>query len=96
MKSNIITAAVVAVAALTSVAASAEIYNAYLFDQMKAPATKTRAEVKAEVLQAQREGALAGSSYNGAAAQQNLGAPSTEKAGAAPQAAAGQAKTSQR
>ena len=88
MKSNFITAAVVAVAALTSVAASAEGYNQYLFDQMKAPATKTRAEVRAELLQAQREGAVAGSGYNGAAAQQHLSAPSAEKAGAAPQAAA--------
>ena len=95
MKSNFITAAVVAVAALTSVAASAETYNSYLFDQMKAPATKTRAEVKAEVLQAQREGAVAGSSYTGAVAQQQLSAPSAEKAGAAPQAAAALVKTSQ-
>ena len=94
MKSKLIAATVVAVAALTSVAASAETFNSYLFDQMRAPSTKTRAEVKAEVLQARREGATASSSYNGAAAQQNLGAPHAEKAGAAPQAAADLAKTS--
>jgi hypothetical protein len=93
MKSNLIAAAVVSVAALTSVAASAETFNSYLFDQMTAPVTKTRAEVKAEVLQAQREGASASSGYNGALAQQNLGAPHAERAGAAPQAAAGQLKT---
>ena len=93
MKSNLIAAAVVAVATLTSVAASAETLNAYLFDQMQAPSTRTRAEVKAEVLQAQREGAPAASSYNGAIAQQNLGAPYAERAGAAPQAAADQVKT---
>ena len=93
MKSNLIAAAVVAVAALTSVAASAETFNSYLFDQMQAPTTKTRAEVKAEVLQAQREGASGASSYNGALAQQNLGAPHAERAGAAPQAAADQMKT---
>jgi hypothetical protein len=56
MKSNFIAAAVVAVAALTSVAASAESFNPYLFDQMQAPSTRTRAEVKAELQQAQREG----------------------------------------
>lgn len=95
MKSNFIGTAVLAVAALTSVAASAETFNSYLFDQMSAPATKTRAEVKAEVLQAQREGALAGSSYNGAAAQQTVSAPRADKAGASAQAAADLVKTSQ-
>jgi hypothetical protein len=93
MKSNFIAAAVVAVAALTSVAASAETFNSYLFDQMQAPATKTRAEVKSEVVQAQNAGSA--SSFNGATAQQNLGTPRAEKAGAAPQAAAGIVKTSQ-
>ncbi len=92
MKSNFVAAAVVAVAALTSVAASAETFNSYLYDQMKAPVTKTRAEVKAEVVQAQ--GANSASSYNGATAQQNLTAPRAEKAGAAPQAAAELVKTS--
>jgi hypothetical protein len=86
MKSNFIAAAVVAVAALTSVAASAETYNSFLFDQMQAPATKTRAEVKSEVVQAQS--ANSASSYNGATAQQGLSAPRAEKTGVAPQAAA--------
>ena len=93
MKSNFVVAAVVAVAALTSVAASAQTFNTYLFDQMQAPATKTRAEVKSEVLQAQNAGST--SSFNGATAQQNLGTPRAEKAGAAPQAAAEIVKTSQ-
>ena len=86
MKSNFIAAAVVAVAALTSVAASAETYNSFLFDQMQAPSTKTRAEVKSEVVQAQN--ANSASSYNGATAQQTLSAPRAEKTGTAPQAAA--------
>lgn len=93
MKSNFIAASVVAVAALTSVAASAQTFNSYLFDQMQAPATKTRAEVKSDLLQVQNAGSA--SSYNGATAQQNLGAPRAEKAGAAPQAAAEAVKTSQ-
>ncbi|MEO7886870.1 MAG: DUF4148 domain-containing protein [Polaromonas sp.] len=93
MKSNFIAATVVAVAALTSVAASAETFNSYLFDQMQAPATKTRAEVKSEVVQAQN--ATSASSYNGATAQQNLSAPRAEKTGTAPQAAAEAVKTSQ-
>lgn len=95
MKSKLIASAVVAVAALTSVAASAETFNSYLWDQMKAPSTKTRAEVKAEVLQAQREGATASAGYNGATAQQNLGAPQGDRPGAAPQAAADVVKSSQ-
>ncbi|MFC5522746.1 DUF4148 domain-containing protein [Polaromonas jejuensis] len=95
MKSNLIAAAVVAVAALTSVAASAETFNSYLFDQMQAPATRTRAEVKAEVLQAQREGSVAGAGYLGATGQQKASAPRVEKAGVAPQAAAELVKTSQ-
>jgi len=57
MKSSLIAAAVVALTALTAVLASADTFNPYLWDQMRAPATKTRAEVKAEVLQALREGA---------------------------------------
>ena len=93
MKSNFVAAAVVAVAALTSVAASAQPLNAFLLDQMQAPSSKTRAEVKSEVLQAQNANAASG--FNGATAQQNLGAPRAEKAGAAPQAAAELVKTSQ-
>ncbi len=93
MKSNFIAATVVAVAALTSVAAPAQTFNSYLFDQMQAPATRTRAEVKAETVQAQ--GAPAASSYNGVAAQQNLAAPRAEKTGASPQADAGLVKATQ-
>ena len=93
MKSNFIAAAVIAVAALSSVAASAQPLNAFLLEQMQSPSTRTRAEVKSEVLQAQN--ANAASSYNGATAQQNLAAPRAEKAGAAPQAAAELVKTSQ-
>ena len=81
MQSKLISAAVLAVAALTSVAASAEIYNSYLFDQMKAPASRTRAEVKAEVLQA-RQGATPvapGSANNGATEPQKASAPTAER-----------------
>lgn len=94
MKSKFFSAAVLSVAALTSMGASAEIYNSWMFDQMAAPAAKTRAEVKAEVLQAQ-SGAVSGSAYNGAIAQQKLGTPVAEKAGTAPQASAQAVKTSQ-
>ena len=94
MKSKFISTAVLAVAALTSLGASAEIYNSWMFDQMASPAAKTRAEVKAEVLHAQ-PGTASGSAYNGAIAQQKLAAPVAEKAGAAPQANAEQVKTSQ-
>lgn len=90
MKSNFIAAAVVAVAALSSVAASAQPLNGFLLEQMQAPSSKTRAEVKTEVLQAQNANAASG--YNGATAQQNLGAPRAEKTGTAPQAAAELAK----
>ena len=93
MKSNFVAAAVVAVAALTSVAASAQPLNSFLLEQMQAPATKTRAEVKSEVVQAQN--ANANSSFNGATAQQNLAAPRAEKTGTAPQAAAELVKPSQ-
>ena len=94
MKSKFISATVLSVAAMTSVGASAEIYNSWMFDQMAAPVAKTRAEVKADVLQAQ-PGAASGSAYNGAIAQQKLGVPVAEKAGAAPQANAELVKTSQ-
>ncbi len=95
MKSKLIAATVLTAAALTSVAANAQIFNSYLFDQMQAPSTKTRAEVKAEVLQAQREGAAPTSAYNGATAQQTLAAPRADKPGTAPQAAAEVVKTAQ-
>jgi hypothetical protein len=93
MKSNFIAAAVVAVAALSSLAASAEPLNAFLLEQMQMPSTKTRAEVKSEMLQAKN--ANAASSFNGATAQPNLAAPRAENAGAVPQAAAELVKTSQ-
>lgn len=95
MKSNLIAATVLAASALTSVAANAQIFNSYLFDQMQAPSTRTRAEVKAELLQAQRDGAAPASAYNGAAAQQTLAAPRADKPAAAPQASADVVKTAQ-
>lgn len=88
MKSRTLSAAVLALAAFTSMAASAESFNPYLFDQMKAPTTKTRAEVKAELLQAQREGAVASSGFIGATGQQSIQALRADRAGAAPHAAA--------
>jgi hypothetical protein len=54
MKSSFVGAAVLALAGLSGAAASAEMFNSYLFDQMKAPSTRTRAEVKAEMLQEQQ------------------------------------------
>jgi hypothetical protein len=95
MKSNLIAAAVLAASALTSVAANAQIFNSYLFDQMQTPSTRTRAEVKADVLQAQREGVTPSSAYNGATAQQTLAAPRADKPGTAPQASAEAVKTAQ-
>ncbi|ABE46181.1 DUF4148 domain-containing protein [Polaromonas sp. JS666] len=95
MKSKLIASAVLAVAALTSVAASAETFNSYLWDQMKAPSTRTRAEVQAEVLQGQRGGATASSSSNGATTQQNPGASSGDTSGTAPQGAVGVVKSVQ-
>lgn len=84
MTSKFITSAVLAVAALTSVAASAETFNPYLWDQMKAPATKTRAQVKAELLQAPKEAATTTlpSAYHGAADPQKRGASSAGQANA--------------
>lgn len=93
MKSNFIAAAIAVVAGLTSVAASAEPLNAFLLEAMQMPSTKTRAEVKSELLQAQK--ANAAPSNDSATAQQNLTAPRAEKASAAPQAAAETVKNSQ-
>lgn len=92
MTSKLISAAVLAAAALTSFAASAESFNPYLWDQMKAPSTRTRAEVKAE-LPPTRQAAT--SAYNGALAQTTLNAPVADKAADAPQAAAHLRNTSQ-
>jgi 3-methyladenine DNA glycosylase Tag len=82
MTSKLIASAVLAAAALTSVAASAESFNPYLWDQMKAPATKTRAQVIAETLQAPQDvSATAPSSADtDAAGQQKPAVSSTEKA----------------
>ncbi len=95
MKSKLIASAVVAVAALTSVAASAQTFNSYLWDQMIVPSTRTRAEVQAEVLQGQRGGAAASSSANGATAGQNPGAASRDRPGAVSSGDAGAVKSSQ-
>lgn len=54
MNSKYISAAVVAVAALTGMNASAEAINQWLIDQMNMKSSKTRAEVRAEMLQAQQ------------------------------------------
>lgn len=88
MTSKLISAAVMAVAALTSFAASAESFNPYLWDQMKAPSSKTRAEVKAE-LQPSRQVAMPAATraaYEGALAQTTLNASFANKATYAPQA----------
>jgi len=95
MKSKLIASAVVAIAALTSVAASAQTFNSYLWDQMKVPSTRTRAEVQAEVLQGQRGGATANSGANGATAGQNPGASGGDRPGAASPGGAGGVKSSQ-
>ena len=96
MTSKFIASAVLAAAALTSVAASAETFNPYLWDQMKAPATKTRAAVKAELLQAPKDASASTSpsAYYGAADPQKPMASSAEKTGAAPQANTLSVKTS--
>jgi hypothetical protein len=88
MTSKFMASAVLAAAALTSVAASAETFNPYLWDQMKVPTTKTRTQVKAELLQAPKDasGVTSPSAFYGAVDQQKPGASSPEKSGAAPQA----------
>lgn len=55
MKSNLVSAAILAVAALTSVNSFADD-NRYPADQVSVTSNKTRADVRAELLQAQREG----------------------------------------
>ena len=91
MKTKFISAAVLAVAALSSVGASAQTFNTYLFDQMKAPATRTRADVKAEAAQAPRDTA---STTLGVTGQQNLRAAQGDSNSNASQAAF--VKTSQK
>ena len=96
MKLKLIAAAVVAVAALTSLGASAETFNSFVFDQMAAPSQKTRAEVKADIAPAASAhaqqtavtNAAAGSSYYGALAQQQLDASAAQNANANAQAQA--------
>ena len=104
MKSKFIAAAVVAVAALSSVGASAETFNSYVFDQMTAPSQKTRAEVKADMAP-QASGraqptaiinAASGSSYYGALAQQQLDASAVQNANAQAQRQTDAYKTSQK
>jgi hypothetical protein len=102
MKSKLISAAVLALAAFSSVGASAEMVNGWLFEQMAKPATRTRAEAKTEVLHAQQirtnarqERPGSASAYNGALAQQNLDAAQVDKTGLAPQANAGFGSISQ-
>lgn len=56
MKSKLASAAILAIAALTSASSFAEGYIPGLSDQVSVTSTKTRAEVRAELLQAQREG----------------------------------------
>ena len=88
MTSKFIASAVLAAAALTSVAASAETFNPYLWDQMKAPAMKTRAAVKPELLLAPKDASASTSpsAYYGAANPQMPMASSAEQGDAAPQA----------
>jgi hypothetical protein len=95
MTSTLIAASVIAVAALTSQAASAETFNPYLWDQMKTASTKTRAEVKAEVTRAKQgdSSASSSSSFNGASEQQKLGATSLDRPDATSQAKALPQKT---
>lgn len=97
MTSKLISAAVLAAATLTSFAASADSFNPYLWDQMKAPSTRTRAEVKAELQQSRQAATpvVATSAFNGALVQTTLNAPVADKAAHAPQAAAHLRKTSQ-
>lgn len=56
MKSTLVSASILAIAALASANSFAEGRDPYPLDQVSAASTKTRAEVRAELLQAQREG----------------------------------------
>lgn len=88
MTSKFTASAVLAFAALTSVAASAETFNLYLWDQVKAPMTKSRVEVKADMLRAPKDASatVAPTADSGAADPQKPGAPSAGKTGAASRA----------
>lgn len=96
MTSKLVASAVFAATALTSIAAAAETFNPYLWDQMKAPVTKTRAEVRAEALRAQQgdPSAASQSAYNSVVSQPAPPTARTEKPGAAPQTNAASIKTS--
>ncbi|MGH6637206.1 MAG: DUF4148 domain-containing protein [Polaromonas sp.] len=56
MQSKLVSASILAIAALSSASSFAEGYIPGLSDQASVTSTKTRAEVRAELLQAQREG----------------------------------------
>lgn len=101
MTSKFVAIAFLSVAAWGAAPASAEMFNPWLFDQMAVPSTRTRAEVRAELLQAQQSSRqaqaaapAATSSYDGVLAQQTMGTAS-EKAGASPQASIKPAKTAE-
>ena len=104
MKLKLIAAAVVAVAAPTSLDASAETFNSFVFDQMAALSQKTRAEVSADTAlaasvhtpQTAVTNAASGSSYYGALAQQQLEASAAQNANVQAQLQADAFKTSQK
>ena len=102
MKSYVTRTAVFAIAALTafSASASAETFNSWIFKQMATPSTRTRAEVRAEVLQGQTPARRPASGMasdaqaeSAAVARQNASAFPLGKEGAAPQAATDLAKS---
>jgi Domain of unknown function (DUF4148) len=80
MRSSFVFSAVLAVAGLSSVSASADMFNPYLFEQMRAPSTRTRAEVRAEMLQEQqRQGSVSAAQKE----QKELGQPAAQERNAA-------------
>ena len=56
MKSSLVSASILAIAALASASSFAEGRDPFPLDQVSAASTKTRADVQAELQQAQREG----------------------------------------
>lgn len=92
MKSNLVSASVLAIAALAtfgSASSFAEGRDPYPLDQVNAVSTKSRADVRAELVQAQREGY----SVNISPTYQSLdaGAPVSTKSRAEVKAEAGNA-----
>ncbi len=85
MKSKIISASVLAIAALASASSFAEGYVANQAEQMTAVSTKTRAEVQAELAQAKRDGYVVNFSRN--AYPEVKSAPASTKTRAEVQAA---------